>query len=216
MCFGRKPRSVLTNIFNLKTEGKYLIESILNKTGNQLTQIHLTAKSMESIQKDRNFGKSAETEDLRKEMRRRKVSQLRFSIVEKTNRCALTSKFEVKIRKLVGETVHTVSDWTKTFHENDVAEVPISVANNQVNLRAKEIAKKVDIQLKNVKRKGRKIRQYEPARKNRRSGSHRWKKNPIRFNLQRRRSPGQSREKAEKEEEGDYLCNGHNSAYNTG
>ncbi len=110
MCFGRKPRSVLTNIFNLKTEGKYLIESILNKTGNQLTQIHLTAKSMESIQKDRNFGKSAETEDLRKEMRRRKVSQLRFSIVEKTNRCALTSKFEVKIRKLVGETVHTVSD----------------------------------------------------------------------------------------------------------
>ena len=64
----------------------------------------------------------------------------------------MTSKFETKIRKLANEREHTVSDGSKIFHKKDVAEVPNSVANNQVDSQAREIAQKVKSQLKNVKR----------------------------------------------------------------
>ncbi len=150
--FGRKPRSILTNLVNLENAGKKLIENIVDKSGNQLTQIHYTTKSHKRMKKEQNFGKSAETEDLRKELRRRKVSQSRYFVVKNRNKRALSSKFETKIRKLANETENSVSDGSKTFHKKDVAEIPNSVVNGQVNLQAREIASRVESQMKNVKR----------------------------------------------------------------
>ena len=149
---GRKPRSVLTNVVNLDNEGKDLIENILEKSGKQLTQIHYSAKTLKGLKSERKFGKSAETEDLRKELRRRKVREPRYFVVRNRNERALVSRFETKVRKLVSETDHTVSDGKKTFHKKDIAEVPYSVANNQVNLQAKEIASRVDNRMKDIKR----------------------------------------------------------------
>ncbi len=59
------------------------------------------------------------------------------------------------MRKLISETEHAVSDGRKTFHKKDIAEVPNSVANNQVNLQAKENATRVNNQLQSVKRQRR-------------------------------------------------------------
>ena len=150
--FESKPRSIITNIVNLDNAGKDLIETIVEKTGNQLTQIHYTTKSPKEMAKDRNFGKSAETEDLRKELRRRKVSNCRYFVVKNRNKRASSSKFESKIRKLVNETEHTISDGRKTFHKKDVAEVSHSVVKNQVELQAREIAERVEKNMKNLKR----------------------------------------------------------------
>ena len=76
--------------------------------------------------------KSAETEDLCKKLRKQKVSQPRLFVVKNKNKRAFTSKFEVKIRKLVSETAWRKEDISK----KDLAEVPNSVAHNQVNLQA--------------------------------------------------------------------------------
>ncbi len=81
LLYGIKPRSVLTNLVNLDHEGKDLIKNVFDKSGNQLTQIHYTAKTLKGLKKERKFGKSAKTEDLRKELRRRKVSQTRYFVV---------------------------------------------------------------------------------------------------------------------------------------
>ena len=148
---GRKPRTVLSNIVDLEHGGKELVENIVDKHGNQMTQIHYSTKHLKGLAKERKFGKSANTKELQREIRKRKVSK-RYFVVKNRNANNLASKFETKVRPLVAETEHTVSDGTKIFHKKDVAEVHNSVMSNQANLQAKEIAERVNQKVKDVKR----------------------------------------------------------------
>ncbi len=147
---GRKPRTILSNIVDLEPGGKELVENIVDKHGNQLTQVHYSTKYFEGLAKERKFGKSANTQELQREIRKRKVSK-RYFVVKNRNANNLASKFETRVRPLVAETKHTVSDGMKVFHKKDVAEVHNSVMSNQVDLQAKEIAERVNQKFKNVK-----------------------------------------------------------------
>ncbi len=71
---GREARTVLSNICDLENKGKDLGENMYDKSGNHLTQIHYTAKHLRDTDKERKLGKLAKTEDLQKEIRKRKVS----------------------------------------------------------------------------------------------------------------------------------------------
>ena len=149
---GRKPRTVLSNICDLENKGKDLVENVYDKSGNHLTQIHYTAKHLRDMDKDRKYGRSARTEDLQKEIRKRKVSSQRYFVVRNRNKKNLASKFETRIRPIISETEHTVFDGKKVFHKKDVAEVDNTVKLNRDRLQAKEIADRVEQKEKSVKR----------------------------------------------------------------
>ena len=149
---GRKPRTTLSNLCDLENKGKDLVESIEDKNGNQITQIHYTAKHLRDMDKERKFGKSAKTEDLQKEIRMRKVCSQRNFVVRKRAKANLSSKFKTRIRPKVCETEHTVFAGKKVFHKKDVAEVQNTVKLNRDNLQAKEITESEDEKEKSVKR----------------------------------------------------------------
>ena len=59
---------------------------------------------------------------------------------------------ETRIRSIISETKHTVSDGKKVFHKKDVAEVNNTVKLNRDRFQAKEIADGVEQKEKSVKR----------------------------------------------------------------
>ena len=76
----------------------------------------------------------------KKEIRNRKVSFQRYFVVRNRNKTNLASKFETRIRPIVSETEHAVSDEKKVFHEKDFAEVDNTLNSNRDRFQAKEIA----------------------------------------------------------------------------
>ena len=107
---------------------------------------------MKEMKKDRRFGKAADTEELQREVRKRKVSRVRFVVVRNRNKKNLDSKFETKPKPLASETDHTVFDGRKVFHKKDKAEILITVIRNHDMLQAKEILERVSKKEKEVTR----------------------------------------------------------------
>ena len=141
--FNRKPRTESTNVFDLENKGKDLLENVYDSQGNHLTQFHYTDKRLREMTKERKFGRTAGSEELQREIRKRKVSHERCFAVRNGNERSLDSKFETKPRPLISESEHTVFDGRKVLHKKDVAETTKTVTSNRDVCQAKEIAEKV-------------------------------------------------------------------------
>ncbi len=115
--FGRKPRTVFNNLLNLENEDKELIEQIYDSKGDEIIQLHYNKGHLRKMSFDRSYGKSASTEDLKDEMKKREVSKIEYFVVKKRNRKDMDSMYEDKPKKVVEETRHTVFDGVKTYHE---------------------------------------------------------------------------------------------------
>ncbi len=129
--FGREPLTIFNNLIDLENEGKGIIENVYDLQGNHLAQIQYEATDLRRQSFNRKYGKSASTEDLTKELRKRKVTpRIQFFVTKCRKPNSLSSKFESRPRAVTKETEHTVSDGQSTFHKKDIADVTQLVLNN--------------------------------------------------------------------------------------
>ncbi len=80
---------------------------------NPSTGFHYTEKHLREMAEERAFGKTAKSEYLQKEFRKRKVSTQRFFVVRNRSKKNVSSKIETEMRPLVFESDHTVSKGKK-------------------------------------------------------------------------------------------------------
>ncbi len=71
-----KLRTVFKNLLNLENEGKELIEQVNDSKGEEIIQSDYNKDHLAKMSFDRSYGKSASTEDLKDELKRREVSKI--------------------------------------------------------------------------------------------------------------------------------------------
>ncbi len=129
--FDRNPRTIFNNLIDLDNDGKGIIENIYDLQGNHLAQTQHEPNEIRRQVFNRTHGKSASTEDMTKELQKRKVRpRIQFFVTKCRKPYSLSSKFETRPRAVTTETEHTVSDGKSTFHKKDIADVTQIVWNN--------------------------------------------------------------------------------------
>ncbi len=137
--FGRKHRSILTNVIDLENGAKDIVENLYDLRGNHLVQNTYSAKQLKQMEFDRRYGKTCTDKDLEHERLKRAVST-NFFVMKNHDFKGLESRFELNPKRTVTETDHTVSDGKKTYHKKDIADVTELVINNPSLLQGKVTA----------------------------------------------------------------------------
>ncbi len=93
--FDRAPRNVFNNRLNLEDPGRGIMENVYDIEGNHLAQNKYESDQICRMVFNRSYGKSAATEDLRKEILKRKVSsKFQYFVVKNHSRKVMESRME--------------------------------------------------------------------------------------------------------------------------